>query len=181
MTLIDTNDPVNTPGRSAFPTLSLAESVDVIEMYETYGSFVGREELVDLGDTVSLVRDTEYRDRAIMAITGLVEDGWRYLGHGCTRVVFEHPVADEWVAKVPLDDRGVMQSVWESRVSEKDGKSGEIPIAECMLDEHELILWMERVTPLPPTPLTPLPDWTFLVDCCQVGYDSEGTLVAYDL
>lgn len=176
---------METSGLSAFPRLDLEEVRGVMEMYEMYGDFPFAAEALHTQDEIervcSLVERTEYRGAAVQAISLLMSEGWVYLGRGTTRVALEHPYDSGWIAKVPTTDRGVFQSILESEVSFSEGKNGDIPIADCYLDDRDLILWMERVTPLLEGTRVGLPDWVYLVDCGQVGYDSQGTLVAYDL
>lgn len=120
-------------------------------------------------------RDAEY---AIRAIRRLIGEGYKYLGHGTTRIVFSHDLRDD-VAKVPRNEIGISQSVLEERLSATTGKKGFVPIADCWFDDNDLILWMERVRPA--YALQAIPEWVWVVDCSQVGYDRTGKLVTYDL
>lgn len=91
------------------------------------------------------------------------------------------------VVKVPVDEDGLDANYREANWSEKTGKTGFIPIADAAIetwrnaDGTELdVLVMERVEEAF-LPYKDQPDWVGYVDCAQVGYDSEGRLVAFDL
>jgi hypothetical protein len=167
--------------RSPFPLEMDAESVeDILELYDRYEerpdtSWV---DLTTLEGTLAVVVGDEYAELARRAIIRLWDDGARPIGAGTTRVTFRY--SSNLVAKVPIDGRGVMCSMREAEMSISSGKTGEIPIADCDLDEEDLILWMESVEPFIGDHKT-LPDWAWMVDWFQVGHDRDGVLVAYDL
>lgn len=100
---------------------------------------------------------------------------------GGTRATFFLPTGV--VVKVPFTMEGLDSNYSEASWSEKYGKDGYIPIAEAFIETWDGldVLIMERVTPLLRFSYKDVPDWVGSVDCGQVGYDSEGVLVAYDL
>lgn len=160
---------------------------DYIEEYDRLFGRSGTDDLDvmdSLGGVLSQIIHDQWHRHGVDAVTSLWLDGWRPIGLGTTRITFGkegHPL----VAKVPIDDLGVACCMREERHSidhGKDGRDGEIPIAECWLDEERLILWMERVTPeYLSFSDESTPSWVWLVDGAQVGRDQDGVLVAYDL
>ena len=167
-------------GVTAFPEMTLEETEDVLELIDRYGCSPGQPHTSTrtLGSVLSMVEPMAFTAESREAIERLWSDGWRVLGIGSSRIVFTD--GGDVVAKVPLDDRGVYSSIREARISRETGKTGEIPVADCHLDDEYMVLWMERVEPWV-TGMTNYPDWAWQVDGFQVGYDREGTLVAYDL
>jgi hypothetical protein len=103
----------------------------------------------------------------------------RYLGEGRNRVVYQ--VSPEAVVKIPLNDYGMDDNSREAIWSQRYGKGGYVPYAQCQIiwDTELPLLRMELVTPCG-VPWSELPSWCMSVDCCQVGYDLQGKLVAYD-
>lgn len=119
---------------------------------------------------------------------------------GTTRVAY---VDGDKVLKVPINKDGVNANQLEHAVANRTGHSDrryskylEIPMAMCFLDNQVLI--MEKVIPVmdlgevhPPfydceeTPCLEVhekyPDWVWKIDHAQVGYNTSGELVAYDL
>ena len=160
--------------------ITIQDADAVLEMYERFGDFPDTSLacLDTLEGVLEAVEGDEYAPKAQEAIRYLWERGARPIGIGTTRVTFLW--GSYGVAKVPLGCRGVMCSVREAEMSRSTGKTGEIPIADCHLDQDRLILWMERVEPSH-EPMSAQPDWAWMVDGFQVGYDREGVLVAYDL
>lgn len=79
------------------------------------------------------------------------------------------------VFKVPLSDYGFGDNTWEAKTkNERCARTkikfvSGIPIAVMELLRHPTN--EERWK---------LPDWTSMIDCCQVGYDKKGRLKAYD-
>lgn len=103
---------------------------------------------------------------------------------GRTRAVFDR--GDGYMVKVPLNGEGFMANRSESLTSASDDTF--IPVAKCWMEEDTSIpggsidiLVMEKVTPIEEIDYKKLPDWVGFVDCAQVGHDSKGKLVAYDL
>lgn len=96
---------------------------------------------------------------------------------GCFRIVFD---CGDHVIKVPYNADGIACNAREAH-----WQSEEIPLAACELisspvDENFVkLLKMEKV--IDAYDQRGLPDWTQSVDCCQVGYNAAGKLVAYDL
>lgn len=119
---------------------------------------------------------------------------------GTTRVAY---IDGDKVLKVPINKDGVYANHLEHAVANCTGHSDgryskylEIPMAMCFLDNQVLV--MERVTPIMElggvhSPLydcgesrciemhEKYPDWVWKIDHAQVGYNTSGELVAYDL
>lgn len=97
------------------------------------------------------------------------------IGRGRTRLVFDR--GDGYVLKVPLNWEGITDSYNESEWS-----SEYIPVAKCHIEElgEVPVLVMEKVS-IVQRDFKELPDWTMSVDCQQVGLNSKGQLVAFDL
>lgn len=107
-----------------------------------------------------------------------------YLDRGRTRVCFTDE--NDRVIKIPFTREGYQASSREVSTYEnfqKDPTSG-IPTAECFYTQIEGIeiplLSMERLLEFPTFDYL-LPEWVDAVDCGQVGFNSKGELVAYDL
>lgn len=83
----------------------------------------------------------------------------------------------DWVLKVPLNEEGYSHNLLEHIRSRKDGWLLRSQMARCKLLRSGLLV-MERVKPV--RGWKGLPEWTYGVDCCQVGYRKNGDLVAYD-
>ena len=100
---------------------------------------------------------------------------------GRTRIVF-HVTASE-VVKVPRTEEGMLASSGEAHWSEKNGKTGYIPVADTRIDfiDDVPVLRMEKIRHPTKAERRAFPDWTGSVDCAQVGYDRHGVLVAFDL
>lgn len=99
---------------------------------------------------------------------------------GRTRAVFDR--GDGYVIKVPLNQEGVMASTNEFSTAEMDDSL--IPVADCKFDFSTgmPLLVMEKVdTNVSNRYGKDMPDWLSYVDGAQVGYNSKGELVAYDL
>lgn len=103
------------------------------------------------------------------------------LGFGKTRVVFAGESGQD-VIKVPY----AMQSTFANHqeLTPSAWLGGAEYCAKTWKDDEYtrrfgiLIIRMERLR-LPERGVE-LPGWTMAVDCAQVGYNSRGTLVAYD-
>lgn len=98
------------------------------------------------------------------------------IGQGRTRVVYDR--GDGTVVKVPLSWQGCRDN-WQE--AGWDAEETGIPIARCYTQEVDGIplLVMEKVTPI--TDQEEMPLWASRVDCYQVGINSAGYAVAYDL
>jgi hypothetical protein len=100
---------------------------------------------------------------------------------GRTRAVFD--MGDGNVIKVPLNQEGAAASRNEYHSYNMDDPF--IPVAKCdFYEEYERVplLIMEKVdTNVPDRYGKDKPDWVSYVDGAQVGYNSKGELVAYDL
>ena len=99
------------------------------------------------------------------------------IGRGRHRVVFAD--GDDWVIKVPCTEDGMLDNVREARHDDPG-----IPLASCeLLDDHPdgvPLLRMRRIREVV-LPHSQQPEWVGFVDCGQVGYLPDGTLVAFDL
>ena len=126
-----------------------------------------------------LFEDTvPFRDRYLAIAEELAaEYEW---SAGNDRIVF---LAGESVVKLPLRADGMTANGGEAMLSEKTGKTGYIPVADCAIIHIDglPVLLMEAVQPVVGMSFANLPDWVGSVDCAQVGYDKAGQLVAYDL
>lgn len=100
------------------------------------------------------------------------------IGYGGTRVVFD--TGDGNVIKIAYNDYGVQANGNEVNRPEDHW----IPVAKCEFFEDSqgsgLCIIMEKVEVVT-TFLLDKPYWVDYVDCQQVGYNSKGELVAYDL
>lgn len=94
-----------------------------------------------------------------------------------TRKVYDR--GDGYVVKVALNDEGLIANMREA-----NWDSDYIPLAPCHFDWpdpcRDAVLIMEKIARFPDYG-EQLPEWTMSVDCAQVGYLADGTLVAYDL
>lgn len=97
---------------------------------------------------------------------------------GRTRAVFT--TGDDEVVKVPINDEGAMANGYEHR-----GYRQENPYTPVAANRYEIhdgveVLVMERLR-IASVDYKKMPDWVMSVDGGQVGYNSKGELVAYDL
>lgn len=94
-----------------------------------------------------------------------------------TRAVYDR--GDGYVVKVALNDEGFI-----ANAAEANWDSDYTPLAPCWFEwpdaDGDAVLVMEKVVRFPSRG-EQLPDWTMSVDCAQVGYLTDGRLVAYDL
>jgi len=98
------------------------------------------------------------------------------IGEGRHRAVFEKD--ENWVIKVPMDEYGLNDQYHERNTYQKEKDSGLYAACYIEHDDDLPLLIMERVNPV--TDYKNLPKWTYHIDCQQVGYTSDGRLVAYD-
>jgi hypothetical protein len=132
----------------------------------------------DFQDTPAAIAETR------KAIKFYLNSGAELLGYGRTRICFLED--DNRVIKIPFTREGYQASSREVHTYEnfkKDPEAGWIPTAECYFTQVAGIdIWllsMERV--IRPQFGDPRPPWVDSVDCGQVGYNSAGELVAFDL
>jgi hypothetical protein len=124
------------------------------------------------------------------AIQFYLDSGDEILGYGRTRICFAN--GKDRVIKIPFTCEGYKASSNEvitygnfQKRSDDDWTitSDWIPTAECRFFQipcsNVPLLSMERVER--PRFGEPRPEWVDCVDCGQVGYNSKGELVAYDL
>lgn len=98
---------------------------------------------------------------------------------GRTRAVFE--MGDGRVLKIAINDEGFYSNYLELRESEAE--DAYVPMAKTErldIDDYNSAVIAEQVTPVAPDYKT-MPEWVYSVDGGQVGYTSDGRLVAYDL
>ena len=110
--------------------------------------------------------------------TALHSASMRYprLGSGRHRTVFD--MGDGYVLKLPWNFEGIYSNELEARTA-NDNHSSDICYARCELIDFLGVpaVKMEKVDI---APRGKLPSWTSYVDCQQVGYTTDGRLVAYD-
>ena len=120
------------------------------------------------------------------AIQHFLDAEAEFIGFGGTRICF----ADDSgrVIKIPFRREGYSASSREVDTYENFSThpdAGWTPMAECFFTKIDGInIWllsMERVRMFGSRRGKTLPDWVSTVDCFQVGYNSDGVLVAYDL
>lgn len=132
---------------------------------------------LDFGDSPKLI------DAIRATINHFLEMEAEFLGAGRTRIVFA--LDEDRIVKIPFSNEGLSASGNEAMQCEAYSKTGEgIPVADC---EFVLfagvgieVLVMERLRSFPAR-ADELPGWADFVDCRQVGYNSKGELVAFDL
>lgn len=100
------------------------------------------------------------------------------IGNGRHRVVFRD---GEFVLKVPFRASGIDANFYEDNTHSNNPHE---PRASCSLDSElaeelgsSCVLRMEYVEHVGSSPT---PDWTWSVDCGQVGRTKDGRIVAYD-
>ena len=98
---------------------------------------------------------------------------FEYIASGRNRAVFR--ISDRNVIKIPINDYGIADNIYEA--SGLKTMSG-IKTAKCRLYKNFCLImeYVEQAT----ENWDDLPEWTFLVDCKQVGYNRNKKLVAYD-
>lgn len=161
-------------------------------------SFKGSEslELLESLDTIERIMPGAFQyDQTVIseihrAIQDLLDSDETFVGCGTTRICFtDGPFR---VVKIPYSPLGIRSSKLEIRNYENftelpeigfDPEFDFIPTAECYYLDFGLStikpLSMEWVTRT--TLGEDLPRWVDWVDCGQVGYNSVGELVAFDL
>jgi len=94
---------------------------------------------------------------------------------GRTRATFDR--GDGFVIKFSLDGEGAIATSNESKWADDF-----IPLADCRMEfiDDIPVLVMEKVE-IVTASYQDMPDWVGYVDCGQVGRNSKGELVAYDL
>lgn len=132
----------------------------------------------DFQDNLSVIIETR------KAIQYFLDSDAELLGYGRTRICFAS--GKNRVVKIPFTREGYQASSREVSTYENFQKEPEkdwIPTAECKFFKFDFaniwLLSMERV--IRPIFGEALPDWVDSVDCGQVGYNSDGKLVAFDL
>lgn len=107
----------------------------------------------------------------------------KFIGAGRHREVYLMP-DNKWVLKIPINEDGYDANISEAYQYRKEIKQYPNKIdrhfARCKLISSGLLL-MEYVDTCKLGNDKPeLPQWVYAIDCCQVGYTSDGRLVAYD-
>ena len=122
----------------------------------------------------TFVDDPEMRTRADAIITRLILKYGPPFDFGRNRLVFAN---DHIVFKFPRNHAGMADNDWEGSCSAPylaRGKWLEIDGFICVMQERVQRLYADAICP------KKLPDWVGSIDCCQVGYDRQGKLRAYD-
>lgn len=105
---------------------------------------------------------------------------YAYLSEGRNRRVFLSPNG-RYVIKVPKNDTGYRDNVFEHRVYRRGGRRlSKRRYARCRIHVESGILVMERVCYEVSDEVLNANPWTMYVDCAQVGWTHDGRLVAYD-
>lgn len=119
------------------------------------------------------------------AIQYFLDADAEFIGFGSTRICFLNRAGR--VIKIPFRRFGYDASLLEVHTYENfmsKPEEGWTPTAECWFVKVDGIdVWllsMERIQTFSRRGKV-LPDWVSTVDCGQVGYNSVGELVAYDL
>lgn len=98
-------------------------------------------------------------------------------------------LSDRIVVKLPRNFDGFTDNDWEGSISNSTESFNhpeyiQYPKTKLVFVDEVPIVFMQRVTPLQSSEIIQLfglePDWTFSVDCGQVGITRQGRLVAYD-
>jgi hypothetical protein len=106
-----------------------------------------------------------------------------YIGCGRNRMVFRH---GNYVIKIPLNDHGVDDNYQERDVWTQPRYADVRPqYARCRLLGTILIMQFAQFQgPLSDDAgyiaMADCPEWAYAIDCCQVGYNRYGNIVAYD-
>lgn len=102
---------------------------------------------------------------------------------GRTRAVFDR--GDGYVIKMAIDYEGQSANGYEASCYEKQDEYSYIPVAQCFIEMsgNVPLLIMEKldVDTAQGMSYRDLPQWVGSVDCKQVGFNSAGELVAFDL
>jgi hypothetical protein len=110
--------------------------------------------------------------------------GWKYIGLGRHREVWHR---GNYVLKIPLSLKG-LEDNWRERHTWKiyQNIDFEIKYAACRLYGNFLLImeYAQFVGPLSDDSgfisFKTGPEWMYRIDCCQVGYNRHGQIVAYD-
>lgn len=116
----------------------------------------------------------EARARADKVIARLIAKYGQPFDYGRNRLVFAN---DRIVFKFPRNLNGIADNDWEGSCRAPylaRGKWLELDGFVCVMQER-----VQRIYADTPPPKK-LPSWTGSIDCCQVGYDRQGKLRAYD-
>lgn len=109
------------------------------------------------------------------------KERYEVIGLGQQRIVFK--LSDDYVIKLPLSPKGIVDNKNESNYKLNNPNS-KIKTASCEMISIDGIecLKMESVEHWSAlyTSSGELDDWCLDVDCCQVGFNKKGDLVAYD-
>lgn len=163
-----------------------AIDMDLVSVYES-SEIDEQIKMVLPSVEASLDRNFDDAPEIIIALRSVIREfidsNAEFLGCGTTRICFSY--GDDQVVKIPINWHGIDDSNNEADTYAIFAETGEgIPTASCNFakfdNDNILLLVMERLRSFPDS-RKDLPDWTDFVDCCQVGYNSAGELVAYDL
>ena len=98
------------------------------------------------------------------------------LATGRTRIVFLKN--DTEVIKLPLNEEGIEAQYTEVQTYKKNKKRKIFAKCSLVHDNEIPVLTMEKVRPA--MEIKDPPSWVGFIDCEQVGYNSQGQLLAYD-
>lgn len=176
---------------------TVTSGYDLEELY----SLTGKEslEIIDCLELIEEIMPKTFEDwpEAILevrrAIQYCLDSDAEFIGCGTTRICFADGLYR--VVKIPYTKLGILSSEREIKHYESflslpaDGEFNPeeewIPTAECRYlnlgFRHIPLLTMERLFEFPKFDDENLPSWVQWVDCGQVGFNSKGVLVAYDL
>lgn len=106
-----------------------------------------------------------------------------YIGSGRNRAVFRH---GNYVVKIPLNTDGIDDNYYERGIwTQPKYRDIRLRYARCRLFGTILIMQFARFTgPVSDDTgyiaMQDCPSWAYSIDCCQVGYNRFGNIVAYD-
>ena len=101
-----------------------------------------------------------------------------YLGSGNSRHVYR---IGKYVIKIPINDKGESDNIYEHhywRKLRKNNLKYSKCFAPCRLLPNNWLM-MKYIKPTNES-WNNLPSWALNIDCCQVGYDNNKNLMAYD-
>ncbi len=121
---------------------------------------------------------TKAREKEMFSVLAELLTKYEYVGHGLYRVALR--MKGGYILKFPLSEDGEFcndgEGSWRHETFAK-GRYVEYRGFVCVVQEP--------IEVLSPADIEArlganLPDWTYSVDCCQVGFARDGSLKAYD-
>lgn len=113
-------------------------------------------------------------DLSVLALLNKLNKRYQYIGSGRNRAVFLTKNSKN-VIKVPLNYAGGSDNFVETK---KQDFGFPIPRNKRIFIDDFCCVIMEYVEPV--KEWKNLPEWTSWIDCCQVGTNRKGEIVAYD-